>query len=245
MISPTSSPPQPTLKHPISLPKIILPSASQPLSTGSSITPASTPVSDSTTSPSPPAPKWHARQPQAPVALPMTPMHTPQTSTSGSWGSLDDEPQQPLPLLPSLRSMSDNLLRPAPFPQLAPVPKPPVQSLPLQYSACPPHMLMHYPHPHPHAYPPPQPPHLHPHAAPFYPPYPHPHPHYAPLPHGLEIYPPPQPFFQPHSQPPPVQYKSQLLELASSREIKRRTKTGCLTCRKRRIKVRFAKIFFF
>lgn len=37
------------------------------------------------------------------------------------------------------------------------------------------------------------------------------------------------------------QYKTQLLELASSREIKRRTKTGCLTCRKRRIKVRFVK----
>jgi hypothetical protein len=29
----------------------------------------------------------------------------------------------------------------------------------------------------------------------------------------------------------------QLMDIASSREIKRRTKTGCLTCRKRRIKV--------
>ena len=79
----------------------------------------------------------------------------------------------------------------------------------------------------------------------------HPPQHHQPTQHP-EYYPPPQPYYsyqQPAvvSQPPQPQYyatyhvKQQSHThhtiLNSSREIKRRTKTGCLTCRKRRIKV--------
>jgi hypothetical protein len=75
--------------------------------------------------------------------------------------------------------------------------------------------------------------------------------HHQPTLHA-EYYSPPQPYYnyqQPTgvSQPPQPQYyatyhvKQQSHThhtiLSSSREIKRRTKTGCLTCRKRRIKV--------
>lgn len=62
-----------------------------------------------------------------------------------------------------------------------------------------------------------------------------------PQPLAGSMYPPPPGLQQTYLYYPDYQARGPDIDIASSREIKRRTKTGCLTCRKRRIKVR---IFF-
>lgn len=142
-------------------------------------------------------------------AMPVTPLQTPQSTTISSWPDDDQH-------LPSLKTIGENIIRPtsasnAQLPPLAPLAPPASQYYHYE-------QVIHHPRPHQYSYPPPPPP------IPYY-----------PQPVYQQYY--PQPMQQAISMP--THYKTQILELASSREIKRRTKTGCLTCRKRRIKVCF------
>lgn len=62
------------------------------------------------------------------------------------------------------------------------------------------------------------------------------HAEYYPLPQSYYFHQPPQPQYYATYHVKQQSHGSHTI-LSSSREIKRRTKTGCLTCRKRRIKV--------
>lgn len=186
-----------------------------------------------------------------PIFLPNTPIQTPHSSSTHSF-----------PPLPSLKSLGNSLLRPTsasnttlpplvlpntaylsspPAPQQIPHPKspsstvslPPINefSVPSPYSR-PPQPLppnawcdQFYPTPNTPAY------------SPFTPlPY---VPQHTNVPHaaGLGI-------FVPDNASPknPQPFKNFIKAPPASREIKRRTKTGCMTCRKRRIKVCYTDI---
>lgn len=180
------------------------------------------------------------------IIMPNTPIQTPLSSSTNSF-----------PPLPSLKSLGDSLLRPtsASNTTLPPLvlrnttllsspqqpPKspsfslPPINefSVPSPYSR-PPQPLPQNPWPD-QFYPTPNSPA-------YYSPY-VPQNHCDPLlPHsaGLAIFVP-----EPDSHKSPQRYKNIINVPAGSREIKRRTKTGCMTCRKRRIKVCYGYSYFY